>query len=81
MAVGCTEIKEVLDKKNRGSTTTSVATYLTVMNMKQWTTGALVPCLLLRATLQPVVQSQYFSHTTVEKKEVKKSLSVMWLLN
>ena len=37
--------------------------------------------LLLRATLESVVQSQCFSHTTNEKKEVNKSFSVQWPLN
>ena len=37
--------------------------------------------LLLRATLESVVHSQCFSHSTNEKKEVNKSFSVQWPLN
>ena len=59
---------------------------LSVMNIEQWTIARppLVHSrsvdlnLLLRATLQSLVHSQCFSHTTNEKKEVNKSFSVQW---
>ena len=36
---------------------------------------------LLRATLEPAVNSLYFSHTTNDWKDVNKSFSVVWPLN
>ena len=49
---------------------------ITVMNK-----GPLVHSRSVHLNLQWSVHSQYFSHTTNEKKEVNKSFSVKWPLN